>query len=473
MKTKFFLIFMLFFARTIGQIQVDTNLVVIDSVVTDTTDVASEGMNSFSNRAAIRAFYQKLAALKNSGSGKVNIVHIGDSHIQADLMTDRIRKNLQAEFGNGGRGFVFPHRLAGTNGSSDYKFSSNAKWNGYRNINSVNGSPVGLSGNALTTNARDFAIEFDAKFEGNAFNTVKIVTPKNRSIFDLAVAKKTIIMESSVPKKITHRIKNGEVLGSIADKYNISVSHLKKANGLKSDRIRAGKILKIPTSEMQPKKIERSEFIPLSLTESAYSHDYHSDVPLEKMYLLPANGASDVALNGVILENDRPGLIYHSIGVNGAKLSDYLKYPNFFEELRALSPDLIVVSLGTNESFDKMSEDDYNIQLRSFLESIRKASPDVSVVICTPPPSLFRRRYDNHFARDYASRIMNTASDGNFAGWDLYSLLGGSSKVFKNAARGLIGRDKVHYTHKGYYMQGDWFSQALLDGFNEFLQEKP
>ncbi len=47
-------------------------------------------------------------------------------------------------------------------------------------------------------------------------------------------------------KATTHTIKSGENLGRIAQKYGVSVSAIKKANGLKSDAIRAGAQLKIP-----------------------------------------------------------------------------------------------------------------------------------------------------------------------------------------------------------------------------------
>ena len=62
------------------------------------------------------------------------------------------------------------------------------------------------------------------------------------------------------------------------------------------------------------------------------------------------------ALNGLILENDNEGITYSSIGVNGAKSSDFNKFPLFFEQLPALEADLYVISLGTNESFDKQDK---------------------------------------------------------------------------------------------------------------------
>ena len=48
-------------------------------------------------------------------------------------------------------------------------------------------------------------------------------------------------------KTINHKIKKGEVLSIIANKYDVSVSQIKKANNLQSDYINYGKTLKIPT----------------------------------------------------------------------------------------------------------------------------------------------------------------------------------------------------------------------------------
>jgi membrane-bound lytic murein transglycosylase D len=66
-------------------------------------------------------------------------------------------------------------------------------------------------------------------------------------------SKKTDETKSSKKKKAvekpkTHEIKNGENLTTIANHYGVSVSELKKENGLNNDNIRAGSTLKIPSS---------------------------------------------------------------------------------------------------------------------------------------------------------------------------------------------------------------------------------
>ncbi len=432
--------------------------------------------NGISNATAIIPFYNKLSQLGSdfslSKGRKVNIVLIGDSHIQADLFTDKVRKNLQRQFGNGGRGLVFPHNLAHTNGSWDIHFSSNQSWQSYRIVSPTSNAPVGLSGIALYTKSNDFAIEFNAKSAGNEFNTVKVITPGNSNSFDLATSKRTVTLESNIPKSVTHKIRNGEAISTIADKYNISIAELKKANRLKSNLIRAGKTLKIPTNEMQKRKVQRSEFIPLELQSDAVSHFYQTDASLDKIYLLPSKAENLFALNGLVLENKSSGVIFHNIGVNGAKLSDYNKYPLFFEQLKALQADLVIVSLGTNESFDKMDAAAYMIQLNLFLDNVRKQNSNAAIMVLTPPPSLFKRKYPNTFVASYAEAILENASVLNYAVWNMYAQIGGVNSVNRNYNRGLMAGDRVHYSKAGYELQGDLLSQAIIESYKDYLKNR-
>ncbi|MDE6512241.1 MAG: LysM peptidoglycan-binding domain-containing protein, partial [Muribaculaceae bacterium] len=72
-------------------------------------------------------------------------------------------------------------------------------------------------------------------------------TPKKKE--PAAPAKKQPTAAAKKQKATTHTIKSGENLGRIAKKYGVTVDAIKKANGLKSDAIRAGKELKIPAKK--------------------------------------------------------------------------------------------------------------------------------------------------------------------------------------------------------------------------------
>ena len=63
-----------------------------------------------------------------AGHGTLDIVHIGDSHIQAEGNTSRVRRHLQRRYGSAGRGLITPFRLAGTNQPTDYRSTSSTSF---------------------------------------------------------------------------------------------------------------------------------------------------------------------------------------------------------------------------------------------------------------------------------------------------------------------------------------------------------
>lgn len=76
-------------------------------------------------------------------------------------------------------------------------------------------------------------------------------TAKNTKKKDTGNNSKNTAKNSSTKKtkQTIHTIKSGENLGRIAQKYGVTVDAIKKANGLKSDAIRAGAELKIPAKK--------------------------------------------------------------------------------------------------------------------------------------------------------------------------------------------------------------------------------
>ena len=454
----------------------DTLLVPMDSVyvdipVVDSIEVTFTG-NDIHNPNALLTFYEKMYQLEQSKSGKINIVHIGDSHIQADLFTAKIRTQFQKVFGNGGFGFTFPYSVAKTNNSAPIRYSASGNFQSFRNLYADENRPVGLSGFSMEANSDDFAIQLNVKDAQFNFTKLKVITPQNVNLFDVSVSHKNIVVERKVPKKITHKVKPGEVLGGIADKYNVSLKALKKANGLKSDMIRDGKVLTIPSKATQSKTSTKTEYIPIELQPSLFSNDYYSETPLDKIAIVPNQEIDYFALNGLVLENNNSGVIYHSIGVNGAKASDYNKFRLFNEQLPVLNPDLVIISLGTNESFDKQSGEQYFANLNQMIQGIKDKNPQACVLVMTPPPSILHRKYKNTFIEKYAELIEENANVKNYAVWDLLQVFGGNKSIKRNASKGYMARDKVHYSKAGYEKQGELFFEAFLQSYELFKSTK-
>lgn len=451
--------------------ELDSTFVVIDSTIVDSVEVTFD-KNDIQNTSALVAFYERLYQLEQTKQGNLNIVHIGDSHIQADLFTAQMRNKMQDSFGNAGFGFTFPYSVAKTNNSAPIRFTASGDFQSVRNLYADTSKPVGLSGIALETKSNNFAIQLEVKDPKYNFTNLKIITPQNADLFDVSVSSKNTIIETKGPKRVTHKVKPREVLGGIADKYNVSLKALKKANGIKSDLIRDGKVLTIPSKQLQPRFITKTEFVPIDLSPTIFSNDFQTEKPLNKIAIVPNQQINEFALNGLILGNDQAGVTYSGIGVNGAKSSDYNKFPLFFEQLKALQPDLIIISLGTNESFDKQTTDQYFSQLDQMIASIKLKTPLATILVTTPPPSVLHRKYTNTFIEDYAQKIKSSAHETGYAVWDLFEVFGGNKNIFKNAAKGLMARDKVHYSKAGYEKQADLFFEAFLKSYELYKSTK-
>ena len=452
---------------------------------------------NFKNVSLLNPVFEKLFLLDRQKTGKVNIVHIGDSHIQADFFTNTIREDLQNKFGNGGYGFSFPYSLAKTNGTNCVKFTSNIEWNSRRNIYPVTDVSIGLSGIGLYTDDSDFSINMTTIPE-YAFNVVKLLYPTTNTQFrtDLGGSNIREISQQEKEKLSTqtvrksklerqnkiHIVQSGETLYNLSLQYNLPIEDLKKNNGLNSNTINTGMKLIIPTTnkiellvEQKKEKIDTIPIVKSTLSTSIknavkpYCVTYIFPELLNEVSIVPDENVSEYNLSGVVLENDQPGLIYHSIGVNGTKFSDYNKYPLFFEQLPHLQPDLLIISLGTNESFGKWSTPNYIAQMQLFIDRVKQKNPNIVILIMTPPPSQFKRKKPNTFVADYSEAIKNMK---NCVVWDLFEKLGGTDAPNQTQLAPLMAKDKVHYTKDGYRMQGELFATDFLFAYANYIKNK-
>jgi len=71
--------------------------------------------NRIENTEALEKFFQTLATAQSKQRiDPVRIMHFGDSHVAADVLTREIRERFQAEFGDGGAGFIVPRNPMAT-----------------------------------------------------------------------------------------------------------------------------------------------------------------------------------------------------------------------------------------------------------------------------------------------------------------------------------------------------------------------
>ncbi|MDR2999961.1 MAG: LysM peptidoglycan-binding domain-containing protein [Fibromonadaceae bacterium] len=424
------------------------------------------------NVSHLYPFFEKLSKLeKDTTAGKVNIVHIGDSHIQSDFLGSTMRKTLQQSFGNGGYGFAFPYGFHREGDSSrTFRFYSNASWRICRNNMPHRCDPdaeFGLAGYGFTASIDDFAMKIEVADEQYKFNTIKVVSAGTPFPYRPASAAAGTVIKNPPRSLERHTVKRGETLASIAKKYNVSADSIKDRNNMTSNAIRVGRILRVPV-EVESLNIDMSLFSPLEFQQRGqHVAAYRQKEPALEAYLIPAVKLPLYNLNGLVFESDERGVIYHSIGTVGSMASHFNATPLFFEQLPVLSPDLVIISFGTNESFNKVPTKSFIEQINLLIANIRKNSPNVPVIVTTPPTSLFKGGALNTYAEEYSNTLLQ-ASD--FAVWDLYSFTGGLMGAKENPEAIQIERDRMHYTEQGYNRQGTVFANVILHNYEAYKQ---
>jgi len=343
---------------------------------------------SIKNVSLLYPFFEKLVQLEKSKKGKINVVHTGDSHIQPEFFTNAIRQPLQKQFGDGGRGFIFPYSVNKKTGGP-YYYTADSIWQICRNHQSFRceaGTEFGLSGYGFSIKAESFVFSVEASENRYKFNTIKVVSPTTSSYS----------------------------LSAVDGEYQL---------------------------------------------QEPFVLAYHQKKPISAIQLLPAQKQELYSLNGLVVEKDAPGLIYHNIGVLGVMASDFNATPLFFKQLPVLSPDLVIVSLGTNESFHDVTAETFIEQIELFIKNVREFCQDVPVLVTTPPISLLNGEF-NTYILEYTNALLQKE---NIAVWDLYSITLTTKK---------IAGDNIHYTKGGYNDQGTAFVGDFLKEYKNYKNYK-
>jgi lysophospholipase L1-like esterase len=411
-----FLSIMVFLTIFIGQCQSQFRAPMVDIGKSDTVGYSffNQEENVIENAEKLQPLYAKMLAQRVGGGKKVNIVHIGDSHILGNFLTREVRERLQREFGDAGRGLIFPYKLAQSNGPKDYLVETNCRWSGsncQRDLSAE--TPFGVSGFKLeTTNFKGeltFRLRDSATSETQLFTKVTVFQRKNALEFDLEV--------------------RDDVTSQTAQLF----------------------------------------------IEDDYARSFYFDRPVGQV-TIAAKKTSDkqrtLTIDGISLENELSGVLYHAIGVNGAKFMDYARAKHFARQVADLEPDLIILSFGTNEGQGKTGGDYMRQTMNELTAQLQERCPTATIMLTTPADSYLRGKGFNPFLNEMSGVIRDYAKEKGFALWDLHRFSGGENSAALWKANGLMSSDSVHYSKIGYAAQGKLLYQSIIKGYNNFVENK-
>lgn len=351
----------------------------------------------------------KLDSVLLLGKGRVSIIQIGGSHVQADMHTEVFRQRLDSL--NGGlrpaRGFLFPYSVAKTNNPLGYRVRYGGSWDKARCSVRKPRPALGVSGITVYTADTTAWISFDTDPDTTGRWTMTglrlLSRPSAQNIKPVVDLGDTLVCaEATDDISYTFRLPR-------------PVTHF-------TLRLRADSL-------MNPEPFFVDGVIPIAPDD---------------------------------------GITFHTIGVNSAAVPHYLRCELFENQLRALRPDLMIMSIGVNDaSGPNFNPDTFRNNYDVLIDMVRRVNPDCAFIFIsnndTKRRVRRRRRIVNTngpLARD-AFATMAEKWQGGF--WDLFGLMGGLGSMSQWQKAGLAQRDCIHFSRQGYKLVGALFYNAFLN----------
>lgn len=193
---------------------------------------------------------------------------------------------------------------------------------------------------------------------------------------------------------------------------------------------------------------------------SNYATDYVLDTSTDTANLRLTGGGS---LFGVRLLNSNRGVVVDCIGNNGATYRSYLNIDNFALQISDLEPQLVIISLGTNEAYGSFGNIMSNID--QMLNDIRRVCPRVKFLLTTPMETQKRGSRGYHIQSNVAEvrdLILAYGKNHHVPVWDFYRVAGGAGASNRWLRAHYMKTDHLHLGNDGYHLQGSLLAEALL-----------
>lgn len=356
-------------------------------------------------------FFKKLDNQYSNGEDKINILHFGGSHIQADIWSNRMRTNFQhsSPYCNSGRGFIFPFRLIKSNGSPVIMSSHTGRWKGYRNSVNHHHGPFGLMGaraELLDTLSNINIWHKNPLSNYDSFNSIDVFFTDSSNNFEIK-----IIVDSNI--KIDYKRDKGHI------KFKLS------------------RLVDSLTIQIYRKK----------------------DIP------------SNFSFFGLLLDNENNGISYHSIGVNGASVKSYLRCIDFEQQLSLIQADLVIFSIGINDAYEEdFSKESFYNNYDTLIQKIKSINPNTAILLTTNNDSYYMRKYPNKRALEVREKMLQLAQNKDLALWDMFQVMGGLNSIKDWQKNKLAKNDLIHLTYDGYNLIGDLLFEAFMKSFINYIE---
>jgi lysophospholipase L1-like esterase len=369
---------------------------------------ALKSIRGVENAAALDRFFRSLATVKRRIE-PVRIMHFGDSHTAADILTAQIRNQFQRDFGDGGAGYMVPRNpmstprrgvvSGATSGWTIDGIGGRVEANGIYGLAGIGLSTTQANERAwLETNCNHFEVYYLRQPGGG---TIDIL------IDGTSVLEQPLSLASDAP---------------LPDYYTFDTP-ADRMHRIEVRTVTPGKtrILGIVTEHIAP----------------GVSYD-----------VLGINGARAKRL---VSWNDTA----------------------FVDNIVQRKPDLIIVAYGTNEvTDDDWTIESYQRMFSAILRRFRRAAPQASILVYGPPDRGDVALAGSKMPAMIAAQ-RRAAMEVGAAFWDSYGAMGGGGSMDAWASMGLGQGDRVHLTKEGYVRMGSMFYEDINAAYKRYLTRAP
>jgi lysophospholipase L1-like esterase len=359
--------------------------------------------------------FEALKALEDGhGHEDVRILQYGDSHTASDVESAALRRQLQARFGDGGRGFVSVGKpwktyvQDGIRGGMTKEFEPRRTY--YEDGRLMGDGCYGLVGVAIGSD------------RAGARAWTQVTSPSSR----------------------------------------VEIAYWQQPRGGSFDVFIDG---------------NHAGRVATRATQSEGGFSAYDVAEAPHQVELRVLGDGDVRVFGMDLDRPRAGVLLDALGINGAQIFTPLRWSeeHFAQQLGRRAPDLVVLAYGTNESLDaKLALSDYERALVDLLGRVSRAVPRSSCMLLGPP-DLARRSAAAGDAWVTWPRLLDiiatqrrVASAAGCAFYDQLDAMGGpgSMAAWASESEPRGGRDRVHMTRSGYTLLGTTVAVDFMHAYD-------
>lgn len=354
-------------------------------------------------------FYESLSRT-NKGEAITRILHYGDSHVAADLLTGALRQDLQSFFGDAGAGFVFAGR----------------PWSWYK--------------------PRVVTLDASSGWRSDGLNQASLAEDGR---FGLAGVSFTATGA-------------GEWISLSATCRSVDVYLLKQPGGGAIDIFLDGVAYKRNVS-LASKRGEPAYIKIEAETDALHSIELRTVAKglVRALGIVVERETAGIVYDALGINGARAGRL---LSWDWRLLASNI-------ERRA--PNLIIIAYGSNEvSDDDLDLTEYGQSFLTFLNQFHEAVPRASLLVVSPPDRAVRvgRRWQTVSRMPALVKAQRRAAfESGAAFFDLFQAMGGAGSIERWATlrEPLAQRDRVHLTAAGYRLVASWLYTELMRGWEK------